>query len=87
MKMMPKWTPTWSKKGAKNEPRPRQVADKIPTPLRDAKKEAKWTLNGAKMDPTRNQNRPKLDPKYSQNGTSSEPKSSRDEHKIEGSID
>ena len=43
--------PKMDQKGAQNEPRHRQVADKIPTPLRDAKKEPKWSPNGAKREP------------------------------------
>ena len=57
---MPKLTPTWSKKEAKNEPRPRQVPDTFPTPLQDKKKEPKWSQNGAKREPKGNPKRWKI---------------------------
>ena len=51
MKNDAKMDPNMEPKGAKNEPRPRQVPDTFPTPLQDAKKEPKWSQNGAKREP------------------------------------
>ena len=49
--------------GPQNEPRTRQFPDKIPTPLRDAKREPKWTQNGAKRVLKGSQNPIKIDKK------------------------
>ena len=49
--------------GPQNEARTRQFPDKIPTPLRDAKREPKWTQNGAKRVLKGSQNPTKIDKK------------------------
>ena len=62
-KMMPKLTLKLTKNGPQNEPRTRQFPDKIPTPLRDAKREPKWSQNAAKRVPKGIPNPTKIDKK------------------------
>ena len=61
--MMPKLTLKLTKHRPQNEPRTRQFPDKIPTPLRDAKREPKWIQNGAKSVLKGSQNPTKIDKK------------------------